>query len=269
MSHHEPPFGEWPPVVVQGARACALTLNGHTYTLSLAMPEAAPPPAGYPMALILDADSYFASAVEMTRRLSLRPQGTGVSPMVIVGLDANNPGENRHRDFTAGPAASADDTPANTPVGGAAAFLDALMSKALPLIERQCPIDATRRTLIGHSLAGYFVLLALGLRPRAFSAYGAVSPSLWWDDAALTSILADADLSSARLFLAVGEEEEQAPPRTPRHASRRMISRLQAVATALAPRAGRFEHHIYARENHGSVAYASLPRLLSFASGLS
>ena len=69
------------------------------------------------------------------------------------------------------------------------------------------------RTLIGWSLGGLFALYTLFHRPKTFRRYLAVSPSLWWDERLplgweLAHAKSHEDLR-ARLFLAVGSEEER------------------------------------------------------------
>jgi hypothetical protein len=64
--------------------------------------------------------------------------------------------------------------------GGADAFLDVVVGTLMPVVAADYGVDPTRQVLYGHSYGGLFVLHALSTRPRAFSAFIAASPALWW-----------------------------------------------------------------------------------------
>lgn len=94
--------------------------------------------------------------------------------------------------------------------GGGPAFLEALTQDVMPAVEARLP-PAGPRVLVGHSFGGLFGLHALFHSSRAFDGYLLVSPSLWWDDRiALRDCSAWNASHAARVFLAVGENE-QAP----------------------------------------------------------
>ena len=93
-------------------------------------------------------------------------------------------------------------------------LLEAIASEIMPFVEANYAAATTGRTVIGWSLGGLFALTALFHRPDLFQRYLVIGPSLWWDR---RSIFADEaawagshpDLP-ARLFMAVGSEEEKA-----------------------------------------------------------
>ncbi len=99
-------------------------------------------------------------------------------------------------------------------LGGAARFLDALVSEALPQIEARYPADSADRTFLGHSFGGLFGLFALFRGPTAFRRYLIISPSIWWHDRVILrheeTWAEEHDTLPARLFLGVGRNE-QAP----------------------------------------------------------
>jgi predicted alpha/beta superfamily hydrolase len=69
--------------------------------------------------------------------------------------------------------------------GGGEKFYGFIRSELVPYVERTYRTDATSRTIMGHSLGGYFVLYAL-LRDkgggRLFNHYIAASSSISYDD---------------------------------------------------------------------------------------
>jgi len=93
--------------------------------------------------------------------------------------------------------------------GGAPEFRRFLNEEVVPFIDAKFR-TGSRRALMGESLAGLFVVDTLLESPRSFDDYIAVSPSLWWDDRALTrhgAALPPAnDLKGRRLYLTVGNE---------------------------------------------------------------
>jgi len=93
--------------------------------------------------------------------------------------------------------------------GGAPLFRRFLSEEVVPFIDARFR-TGPRRALMGESLAGLFVVDTFLESPRAFDDYIAVSPSLWWDERALTrnapALLAHQEPSERRLYLTMGDE---------------------------------------------------------------
>jgi predicted alpha/beta superfamily hydrolase len=93
--------------------------------------------------------------------------------------------------------------------GGADDFRRFLSEEVLPFVDTHFR-TGPKRALMGESLAGLFVVDTFLKTPSAFDDYIAVSPSLWWDDRALTRdarvLLAKHDASPRRLYLTLGDE---------------------------------------------------------------
>lgn len=92
--------------------------------------------------------------------------------------------------------------------GGAARFRQFLREGVVPFVEGRFRTDG-RRAIMGESLAGLFVVDTLLTDPTLFTAYVAISPSLWWDDRrALRGRLPTglAGATGKRLFLANADE---------------------------------------------------------------
>lgn len=282
----------WPPVTLPGtqARRMRAATNGIDYRIDLWLPPSEPPPGGFPSIYVLDGGALFGTLVEAVRRSSRRPDATGVLPTAVIGIAHDAPAQTgqalyaeaeRRRDFTFGPPASDAGRAAPGTVGGGAAFLCFIADQLAPALEAELPLDARRRTLFGHSLAGHFVLRALAARPDAFGTWAAISPSIWWDEAALRAALA-ATLAgrqhAPRLFMAVGEYEAEVPPwqrgqpgyeqLVARRGQRQMVASAQALADELRGWLGDEALHfrVFPEEDHASVLMIAIQRLLRFAS---
>lgn len=217
--------------------------------------------------MVLDAGALFATVAETERRLALRTEVTGVEPTVIIGVghdgdDLYDPVQ-RHRDFTPGPAAN-ERAMDRYETGGAAQMLDVLTGEVVPLIGGEVALNPIRRSLFGHSLAGYFALYAMTTRPEAFAAYAAISPSIWWDPERLAHGLDTMADATPALFLAAGALEEVAGD-SPR-AKRRMVGALKDFSDAAAGRVQRLQCTIFPSENHASVVGVAATAFLRFAS---
>lgn len=278
-----PTAPDWQPFHLPGAvtRTVRADTNGSTYQISVWLPEGTPPPQGFPVIYVLDANALFATFVEAIRRSSRRPDATGVQPTAVVGIGW--PGSElyaaaqRHADYTPGPAAgSAGPRPAR--VGGALPFLGFIQEELAPALQEAFPLDTARRTLFGHSLAGFFVLQALVARPGFFHTYAAISPSLWWDPKALDTRLGDLRAGAARVFIGVGEWEGTLPPwqrSAPGHeqvaqrrGQRQMVAAAREFAGRLAPRLGpeNVVFRLFPDEDHASVLLVATQRVLRLAS---
>lgn len=161
--------------------------ENRTYQISVAQPLGDPPPSGYPVIYLLDANSVFGTMVEAVRLQSRRPDKTGVVPAIIVGIGYQTEGPyapDRFYDFTPIPTTEYDRKPDGTALpeqGGAAAFLQFIEEELKPQIECEFKVDSSRQTIFGHSLGGLFALYALFTRPDAFQYYIAGSPSIHWN----------------------------------------------------------------------------------------
>lgn len=266
MTGFPPLDPHWPPVTIPNTRSGSVSANGITYRVSVALPDGEAPAGGFPVMYLLDANAAFATVVETHRRLSRRPDATGVGPAIIVGIghdtDTLYDTAQRERDFIA-----------EDRGGGAEAFLDFLESRLKPDIEARFPVNARRQVLAGHSLSGYFVLWVLVRRSRAFQSYVAISPSLWQDEH-LQSRLPDIGNEVSRVFIAAGEwEEALAPWQTGeddageiarRRLDRGMVTNARAFATALGAHIGpdRAQFEMFPNEDHASVFGIAISRAM-------
>lgn len=210
--------------------------------------------------------------------MSRRPDATGVEPTAIVGVSYAGGHDARRRrvDFT--PAAAEGDDPPPGTVGGASALLAFIEDELRPSLASRVELDPDRQTIVGHSLAGFFVLWVLTHHTTAFSNFAAISPSLWWNRALLTRQLPSIKGSARRVFLTVGEWEGALPPwqvglpqsaeALARRQTRRMIEGTSDFAEQLAAvlGTGNVVFELLANEDHASIVSAAMPRILRFAS---
>ncbi|WP_161625682.1 alpha/beta hydrolase [Sphingobium quisquiliarum] len=166
------------------ANSAVLTVRsqtGEAYQVYVAWPDGTPPPDGWPILYLLDGNDQFPVAVATARRMARMPERSGVSPGIIVGIDAG-PLSRRSRDYTPRanlPAGLIRGPGTHHPTGGADAFLTFLTTRIKPVVEGRWPVDPGRQTLAGHSFGGLASLYELH-RFGHFTGYAAISPSLWF-----------------------------------------------------------------------------------------
>lgn len=278
------------PVTMPRSREIPVTIDGRDYRIFVAWPAEPPPPGGYPVFFALDANAAFATVVEAIRMRSHRPDATLVQPALVVGIayPGDGPYERVRRtfDFThagSGPAqADGGDGRAAAAVGGSLRFLQFLTEELPALIEREWPIDRSCRTIIGHSLAGYFVLDTLVRAPGAFDTYVAISPSIWWDQPGLIAgarMLATARTTSSaplKVLITAGEYEQKLAPWqldkpkvgtvAERREDRKMIDHAREFTQELARAANiRVAFHELPEQDHASVVPLSISEAVRLA----
>lgn len=263
---HPAPYANRPAAILPDTWTETLkSANGVSYQVSVAVPKGPVPEQGFAVIYLLDANASFATVVETHRRLSRRPDATGVGAAVIVGIghdtEALYDTRMRQRDFT--PAQSAGP---NQSDGGADEFLEVIQTQVQPLICQEFAADPRRQILAGHSLAAFFTLWVLARQPEAFQGYIALSPSLWWDPTLIEALTSRSSLpNDCSVYLAVGEWEEALAPWQlgqpgsddirQRRVQRRMVSNVQECARRLAAKLppDRLLCQIFADEDHASV----------------
>lgn len=240
------------------------------YRLWAAIPDAEPPPGGFPLVWVLDGAGLFPHIAETARRLWRRPDATGVVPAVIAGLD-HEPGETarRYSDYTPGPPQTLEPAMSEASFGGDGRLLGVLGGPALAAVSAITPLDRKRQFLVGHSLSALFAVQVLAENPRAFAGVVAISPSLWWNPRLLNDSLEAMTDQGQRGFLAVGEREQPitiATEADARRNRRKMVTRVREagarIAGILPPE--RFECVVATDEDHASTPIALAPRFLRF-----
>jgi len=135
----------------------------------------------YPVLYVLDGEFFFYQAVSAVQFLSERQYGYGrvhpVPELIIVGIV----NVDRNRDFTPSHAPEQGPNGLYPTSGQAGKFLEFLQKELIPFIDREYRTQPYR-ILAGWSLGGLFTVHTLMERTNLFSAYLAISPSLWWNE---------------------------------------------------------------------------------------
>lgn len=239
---------------------------GPGYRLFLAVPQAPVPACGWPILYMLDGNAAFDF---------LTPEHLALVPgLVVVGVgydtDRQFSRQQRTLDFTPpdgpGDGIRPDHVHQDRMAGGAAMFLDLLTGPLRNAAEAGLPVDPSRRTLWGHSFGGLFTLYAILSRPDAFARFAAISPSIWWDEALIRRIAAQAPRLAVPppLLSAMGDREKRtgaggAPPDGPPAATMRFLADLRQQP-GLNP-----EVHVLPDHVHIQTLAGSFPLILPFA----
>jgi hypothetical protein len=193
-----------------------LKVDTRTYEIFVMRPSTPPPPEGYPLLVVLDANAHFATAAMSAYIRSIYGD---ITPTVVVGVgypaaDDNQIQARRSFDFT-NPLISKSSDPyfGNKVAGGAAAFRDQVLATVLKQMDAQEHVNPQCHVLFGHSLGGLFVVDTAFRKTGMFEGYFAASPSLHFDHAEIldripTAAQWAAQLTSpVRLHLEVGLKE--------------------------------------------------------------
>ena len=227
------------PAVIPDSRQWTVEseASGRTYQVQVSLPrEYDSGDSSYQAVYLLDANAYFGTTTEIVRNLSEfdadspglivvgvgYPVGQFFNTLGVRGIDLT---PTRDTAYEAQAARELGD-PGPLETGRAREFLGFLEGELIPLVESEYRVDASIRTLVGHSFGGLFALYSMLEAPGLFQQYVVVSPSLWWgcsdellvclgDTAAPDGWVLQREESlrsagrgiSGRLFLAVGDAE--------------------------------------------------------------
>ncbi|AZK47904.1 alpha/beta hydrolase [Paenibacillus lentus] len=247
-------------------------VESRKFRIMVSTPSEPPPPSGYPVFYVLDANSVFGTMAETARLQGSCPHNTGVFPAVIVGIGYDTldlfPAE-RYYDYTPETSPDYRFRPDGTPLpkqGGAAAFLQFIEKELKPEIERQYNIDPGKQTLFGHSLGGLFTLFTLFTSPGSFTCYIAGSPSFHWNKAMISEAeemfvnRLQQEALDVKVLLGVGELEQNHISQNSKNA-RRLAERLSMfTSSGITSSFKEFEG-----EGHVTVLPALISRALQFA----
>jgi predicted alpha/beta superfamily hydrolase len=168
---------------------------------------------------------------------------------IIVGIVTKD----RRRELV-GPTADAELLKQYPTAGHSAEFRRFIRDEVKPFVTSRFRTSGSN-AVIGESLAGLFIVETYLTEPDLFGAYGAVSPSTWWDKEAL-SLTAASKVGAAQakhpLYLAVGKEGAEVT-----RADGRIVSALR----------GKVQRWCYAEhpdQVHSTIYHAVSPELLQF-----
>lgn len=262
--------------------------GGEPYRIFLFTPAGEPPADGWPLLVTTDGNATFPFAFAGMVTQAPYPTGTGVGWGVIaaIGYPSDEPYNALRRAWDLGPPPVKSYPPyveGGPPVriGGTGELLDFIENRLIPHLADRVPLDATRRSLFGHSFGGLFTLYALFERPALFANWIAASPTIYWEGSEILNNEArrrKVDGQASFLHLSAGEYEGEALAPFQHHnedAARRLenkkTERTVALAREMALRLGqagsgmttRFE--LFAGETHMSVLGPATNRAVNIA----
>jgi hypothetical protein len=138
--------------------------------------------------------------------------------------------------------------------GGATQFLEFMESELIPYIDSHYRTEPYR-ILCGWSLGGLFTIYSYLEQITCFSAYLAISPSLWWDEDAYfkkaKEFVKRNDVLQKRLVVTVGSEEGGNIGRTVKDGVIPLMKNKYG-------RGGRFRSAVISGEGHNYVPYKAI-----------
>jgi predicted alpha/beta superfamily hydrolase len=164
----------------------------------------------YPVVYVLDANVYFdilAGSIEHQQKK------IGSGEQILVGIGYRHFFQSdtlRERDYTYPTATPTDSVILS---GGADKFLAFIQQELVPYIDGLYTTDTSNRSLMGHSLGGYFVLYALYKDVengnKQFNKYVAASPSLEYANAYITKAMQNLPVDNhyRQLYITAGARE--------------------------------------------------------------
>jgi predicted alpha/beta superfamily hydrolase len=162
----------------------------------------------YPILFLLDAEFFFQQAIAAVEflsecgYLSTKP----IPEMIIVGIV----NVDRNRDYTPTFAPKQREVLEFPTSGHADKFLEFLRKELIPLLDEKYRTHPYR-ILAGWSLGGLLTIHSFLYHPDLFSAYLAISPSLWWDEdlyiKRTKSLLSQGKMSDKPLIVTIGSLE--------------------------------------------------------------
>jgi predicted alpha/beta superfamily hydrolase len=205
----------------------------------------------YPVLYVLDGEFFFLQASSAVNYLSELGYITNqrIPQMIVVGIV----NVDRNRDYT--PTYAPRQNQLEFPTSGKAEkFLKFMSAELFPLIESRYRTQPYR-VLTGWSLGGLFTVYTYLEHPDFFSAYLAVSPSMWWDEDLFVkrtaSILREGKISDKRMTVTLGALEGGDMDRSVRRGFVPLMKHAEQ-------RKGQFEFIEIPEENHNYVSYKAL-----------
>ena len=225
-------------------------IMGEDRVVNIVLPDdyAKNPKARYPVLYLIDG-GIDQDLIHVTGTEKLNAAWGRSSDAIIVGIATKD-----RRSELVGPTADAETLKQYPTAGHSARFRKFIRDEVKPFVTKRFRTSGDS-AVIGESLAGLFIVETYLNEPGLFGAYGAVSPSTWWDKEAL-SMTAAARVGAAQashpLYLAVGNEGAEVA-----RADGRVVSAIE----------GKVQHWCYAEHpdlDHSTIYHSVSPELLQF-----
>ena len=196
--------------------------NGQTYEIDVFLPRGYNPKTSrLPVIYVLDAEYNFGCVAYITSRLI---KNGDIPPVIVVGIAYNTGYDEyyalRERDCT--PPSKINGLHS----GGVEKFVKFLSEELFPFIDKKYKTLPGNRTIVGHSIGGFFCTYSLFEHPELFSKYIIVSPSYWFSGDVIFSYeqtyASNHKELNAAVYLSTGKKESDRMIRT----TQQMISVL-------------------------------------------
>lgn len=168
--------------------------TGRTYEITVLLPPGYDEAQTYPSVYLIDGHWHYYNVAGDAQQLM---EAGEIEDIILVSIAYADLVPNSLSGYAEISRLRIDDLTAvkNTPEaergGGAEAFRRFIAQDLIPAIEADYSTSAQRRTLMGHSLGGYFGLWEMYTRgdTSLFENIEAGSPALWWADGHLMALL--------------------------------------------------------------------------------
>ncbi len=209
----------------------------------------------YPAVYVLDAEYNFGCVAYIARRLI---KNEDIPKVLLVGIaydtDYDDFYEKRFRDSTPESLIHGRNS------GGAEQFTQFIEKELVPFVDQNYRTIPGERTIVGHSITGFYCAYVLFRYPGLFNRYIIISPSLWFSDGVIFEYGEDFFSShkemDAAVYLSVGEDESQ-----------RMRDGSKKLSDILSKRECpylRFQFYLVEGENHRSLFPFAFSRGMRF-----
>jgi predicted alpha/beta superfamily hydrolase len=238
---------DYPAVVIKDTEVRTIQSKsiGHKYHINIFFPKDYDKESRrYPAVYVLDAEYNFGCVAYIARRLI---KNEDIPKVLLVGIAYDT----EYDDFYA--KRFRDSTPESRihgrNSGGAEPFTQFIEKELIPFIDHNYRTIPEERTIVGHSITGFYCTYVLFRHPGLFNRYIIVSPSLWFSNGVIFEYEEDffsnqKDMDES-VYLAVGGDESQ-----------RMRDGSIRLSNTLSKRAYphlRFQFSMVQEENHRSL----------------
>ncbi|MEZ0607042.1 alpha/beta hydrolase [Fibrella sp. WM1] len=188
----------------------------------------------YPVVIVLDANFHFPMLAASVRQYE---KGGLLPPLILIGVGYRSfkaMDSLRVRDYLYPAATPSDELAAP---GGGEPFRQFIRRELVPWIDSRYRTTTNDRSLLGHSLGGYFSLYTLlsqaKERTHEFRNFVAASPPIWYNDYYLNQLPSQLTAfgrgDSIYVFLSVGGEENPRWDIKPNRALADKLSRMSGL----------------------------------------
>jgi len=249
---------EYPRVEIKNTEVRTLRSKavGREYSINIFFPKDYDKESRrYPAVYVLDAEHNFGCVAYIARRLI---KNKDIPKVLLIGIaydtDYDDFYEKRFRDSTPESRIHGHNS------GGAEQFTQFIEKELIPFVDQNYRTIPDERTILGHSITGFYCVYVLFRHPDLFNRYIIISPSVWFSDGVIFEYEEEFFLNhkdmDASVYLSAGEDESQ-----------RMRDGSLKLSNTLSKRKYphlRFQFSLVPEENHRSLFPYAFSRGMRF-----